>query len=64
MLTNEGYIDRTIRVIIGIALLLVFFICHRYWGLIGLIALATGLFGFCPVYRIFGISSCSTKKKS
>jgi len=61
MFTNESNLDRIVRVIIGIALLSAFFVYGQYWGLIGLIALATGLFGFCPVYRIFGLSSCRIK---
>lgn len=34
------------------------------WGLIGIIPLATGLFSWCPVYRLFGITTCKARKKS
>ncbi len=58
-MTNEGTLDRTIRVILGIALIsLVFVGPASYWGLVGLVPLATGLVGFCPLYRIVGVSTC------
>ncbi|MFZ2102610.1 MAG: DUF2892 domain-containing protein [Oricola sp.] len=64
--TNEGMIDRAVRVIAGIALLAAFFMypdaSWRYWTLIGIVPLATGLLGICPVYSILGISTCPMKK--
>ena len=32
------------------------------WAWIGLVPLATGIFKFCPVYRLLGINSCGVKK--
>ncbi|MFO1068505.1 MAG: DUF2892 domain-containing protein [Geminicoccaceae bacterium] len=56
---NVGNLDRTLRVIVGIVLLaLVFVGPQTAWGWIGLIPLATALIGFCPAYRIFGLSTC------
>ena len=60
MSANVGGLDRTLRIIVGIALLAMVFIGPKtMWGLIGIIPLATGLFKFCPFYPILGISSCS-----
>ena len=57
---NEHTIDRIIRVAAGVALLSLVWIGPRTaWGWIGLVPLITGLVGSCPVYRIFGISTCS-----
>jgi hypothetical protein len=59
MSSNEGTFDRVLRVAIGIGLLsLVFVGPQSAWGLVGLVPLLTGVFGFCPLYRVFGISSC------
>lgn len=59
MQTNEGKIDRTIRILVGLALLsLVFVGPQTLWGLVGLVPLLTGLAGVCPIYRIFGLSTC------
>lgn len=59
---NEGKIDRILRVILGVALLsLVFVGPQTMWGLVGIIFLATGLIGTCPLYMIFGINTCKLK---
>ena len=58
-LRNEGTIDRAARVILGIALLSLMFVGPKtLWGAIGLIPLVTGLVGFCPLYRMAGLSTC------
>jgi hypothetical protein len=63
MLTNEGTIDRALRVIVGIALLsLVFVGPQTPWGWIGIVPLLTGIVGFCPAYRLIGLSTCPMKK--
>ena len=57
--TNEGAIDRAIRVILGLALLSLVMVGPKtMWGLIGLIPLVTGLVGMCPLYRLEGIDTC------
>ena len=60
MKTNEGTIDRVLRVILGIVLLVIGFGVMDgtggvIVGLVGLIPLITGLVGFCPIYRVLGI---------
>lgn len=63
MKTNEGMIDRVIRVIVGVVLLaLVFVGPQTYWGLIGLVPLLTGLVGFCPPYKMLGLNTCPLDK--
>ena len=62
MSRNEGTLDRTLRVILGVVLLsLVFVGPQTMWGLIGIIPLLTGLVGVCPVYSVLGIKTCSVK---
>ena len=56
---NEGVMDRVIRVALGVALLaLVVAGPKTLWGLVGLVPLITGLAGTCPIYSLFGISTC------
>ncbi len=63
MKLNEGVIDRALRVIAGLVLItLAATGTVGIWGWIGVVPLLTGLFGFCPVYAIFGMSTCSMKK--
>lgn len=64
--TNVGTADRAIRIIAGVVLLALFFLypdaSWRYWTLIGIVPLATGLFGSCPAYSLFGLSTCPMKR--
>jgi hypothetical protein len=61
---NESNLDRSIRVIVGIAVLALVFIGPRTpWGLLGLIPLITGIAGVCPLYRLIGLSTCSLAAK-
>jgi hypothetical protein len=64
--TNEGNLDRAVRIIAGLALLATFFLfpdaSWRYLALIGIVPLATGLLGSCPLYSLLGISTCPVKK--
>jgi hypothetical protein len=65
MTSNVGGIDRTLRIVAGIALLSLFFVLEgnaRYWGLIGIVPILTGTLRWCPAYLPFGISTCSMKK--
>ncbi len=59
---NEHTVERALRVVIGLVLLSLVVVGPKtYWGLIGLVPLATGLLGSCPLYTVFGLSTCSMK---
>ncbi len=63
MTRNEGGLDRGARTLMGLILLSQVFVgMETMWGLVGVIPLATGLVGYCPIYRVFGISTCSLKQ--
>ncbi len=56
---NEHSIDRTLRVILGVAVLSLAFVGPKTaWAYLGAIPLLTGLLGSCPLYTLFGISTC------
>lgn len=62
---NVGSIDRTLRIAVGIALIMWAALGGPIWAWIGVVPLATGLMKFCPAYLLFGIKTCSisdTKK--
>jgi len=60
---NEGGLDRLLRIVVGLVVLALVFVGPKTpLGWIGAIPLLTGLIGFCPAYRIFGISTCSTRR--
>jgi hypothetical protein len=59
MKTNIGDIDRLVRVVAGCALLFLFFFGPKsYWALLGVIPIITGFVGYCPLYRVLGLSTC------
>ncbi len=65
MKANVGGLDKILRIVVGAALLsLVLFVegNARWWGLVGIVPLATGLFNFCPLYTLLGINSCPMQK--
>jgi hypothetical protein len=56
---NEGTLDRALRIVIGLALVFLTFLGPKSaWGYLGIIPLVTGLMGFCPMYRVLGITTC------
>lgn len=60
--TNEGTLDRGVRVLAGLGLLALTVVGPASpWGLVGLVPLVTGLLGSCPAYTLLGIRTCSMK---
>ncbi|MBK8062949.1 MAG: DUF2892 domain-containing protein [Betaproteobacteria bacterium] len=65
MKSNVGGIDKILRIAAGLIVLGLFFVLEgnaRYWALVGLVPLFTGLFNFCPLYSIIGVNTCPMKK--
>ncbi len=64
--TNVGSADRVIRIVLGAAILSLFFIypdaSWRYYTLIGIVPILTALAGTCPLYSILGLSTCPVRK--
>ena len=64
---NMGHHERVIRVGVGLLLLAIggFSIVTEWANLlalgVGMIALLTGILGYCPAWHLFGISTCSSK---
>ncbi|NBD26790.1 YgaP family membrane protein [Paenibacillus glycinis] len=58
---NVGGADRTIRIVLGIALLSLFFVLPGYYKLFGLVAtplLFTGLTQRCAINQLLGRNTC------
>ena len=70
MNTNVGMADRIVRIVLGLALLFSPLLnVPAIWGssqlayisiAVGLVLAGTAVFGFCPLYRVLGISTCRT----
>ena len=64
MKCNVGGIDRILRIVIGLVLVILAATgTVGWWGWLGLIPIGTGLFRFCPLYPLLGISSCATRER-
>lgn len=69
MKSNVGGIDRTLRIIVGIALLLVGLAAplEMTWRIVALavaaIALVTAFVRFCPINAMLGINTCKIEEK-
>ncbi|KRS17902.1 YgaP family membrane protein [Roseovarius indicus] len=58
---NIGNIERILRVLVGAALILGYFLsdgAYSWLYLLGIIPLATGVIGYCPPYAWLGINTC------
>lgn len=63
MKLNVGGIDRILRIVLGLVLIgLTLAGSIGAWGWIGLVPLATGAIGFCPLYPLIGMNTCPAKK--
>jgi hypothetical protein len=57
VLKNVGGIDRTLRILLGLALIAWGIYAQNWLGAIGVVLLVTGLVSWCPVYLPFGLST-------
>lgn len=63
MKSNVGGIDKWLRILVGVVLILLALTgTVGAWGWVGVVPLATGIFNFCPAYRLLGMNTCKLKK--
>jgi len=63
MKKNVGMIDKVVRIVIGVAIIAAGLYYQSWWGLVGLLPLATAFAGCCGLYSLLGISTCKTGQK-
>ncbi len=61
MKQNVGGIDKTLRIVAGLAIIGWGLYAQNWLGAIGAVPLLTALIGWCPAYLPFGLSSCKVK---
>ena len=67
MKANMGTLDKTIRVLIAIAIAILIYTnvisgtLAIVLGIFGIVFVLTSLVSFCPMYILFGIKTCKTK---
>jgi len=62
MTKNVGSIDRIVRMIAGIAVISWGVMYHNWWGAVGAVPILTVVMSWCPLYSIFGLSTCRTQE--
>ncbi|WP_296193053.1 MULTISPECIES: DUF2892 domain-containing protein [unclassified Psychrobacter] len=55
---NVGSTERLLRIIVGLVIIGLGLYFQSWWGVVGLIPLLTGLFRFCPLYKMLGMNTC------
>lgn len=64
MKTNTGLTDKRIRLSVGGVLFLAsMFLTSFLAAIAGVYGLLTGLLGWCPIYHLFGLDTCTLKKE-
>ena len=58
---NIGSLDKTIRIIVGVLIIVVGVLSGSLLGAIGLIPIITGIIGWCPLYPILKINTICEK---
>lgn len=61
---NIGTTDKIIRVLAGLAMLVLGIALKSWWGVIGVLPVLTAFVGICPAYMPFRISTCKTRVKA
>ncbi|PLX10777.1 MAG: DUF2892 domain-containing protein [Marinilabiliales bacterium] len=62
MKQNVGTVDKVVRIILAIIIGALGYYYQTWWGLVGLLPLATAFIGFCGLYPVFGINTKKSKK--
>lgn len=69
MTVNESTLDRGLRAVVGVLLVAAWVFgwfvgtLAVVLGIVGLVLLLTAAVGFCPLYRILGISTCPAPRR-
>ncbi len=61
MTKNVGINDKIIRAILAAVVIALGIVFQSWWGLLGLLFLISIFTGNCPLYTVFGISTCKKK---
>ncbi|MHB8126767.1 MAG: YgaP family membrane protein [Desulfitobacteriaceae bacterium] len=63
MKCNVGKIEQSIRIGIGIVIILMGLYFRSWWGIIGIAPIITGTIRYCPLSEVLGVSTCEAENK-
>lgn len=58
MKSNVGGVDKWLRIAVGLLLIVWAATGGPVWVWVGVVPLVTGVFNFCPLYRLIGVNTC------
>lgn len=61
MKKNVGQVDKFARILFGLGIGALGYFFNSWLGLLGIVPIAMAFIGFCPLYSLFGISTCKKK---
>jgi putative effector of murein hydrolase len=62
MKPNVGNVEKYFRIGLSVIIFAAGIYFKSWWGLVGLVPLLTGVFNFCPLYALLGISTLKVKE--
>lgn len=63
MKCNIGRTEQIVRIVIGVAAVLLGLYYKSWWGVVGIVPIITGLIRYCPLSDFLGISTFDVKNK-
>ena len=54
---NVGSVDKVIRIVLGVVIIVLGIYNQSWWGLVGILPLFTAFISWCPVYSLIGVST-------
>ncbi len=64
MKKNVGSTDKWVRIVLGAAIIILGLVNKSWWGLVGIVPLATAFMGLCLIYLPFNISTCKSNSEN
>lgn len=62
MKKNVGNIDKAVRIVLGLGLIVFALVTKNWWGFIGIVPLLTAFMNYCPVYSLLNVSTTAKVK--
>jgi hypothetical protein len=59
---NVGMADRIVRIILAVVFIILALVYSPWWFIPAVIALVTGIVGWCPIYALFKRNTCTAEK--
>ena len=57
MKKNDGSVDKVIRIVLGVVIIVLGIYNQSWWGLVGILPLFTAFISWCPVYSLIRVST-------